>query len=631
VFLINCQESLVNLRITERPSTKWLLWLLPAAIAFGIFAACGGETTVVETVIVEKQVPGDTIVETVIVEKQVPGDTIVETVVVEKQVPGDTIVETVVVEKQVVVVATPTAIVSGGNIERPVPNTRLTLAVVDVGPRMYYGHQMRWPYNVRNANLGTMESLLIFDGENLLPSIASSFEIDNTGVTYTIRDDVPFHGGWGNVTAEDVAWSWNDTVKDGTLHTVAGNVSTDFSKFEVVDSNTVRMTFRNGPTIRWSAGAINGMMAIQSKAAYDAKGADWMLQNEVGTGPYTVRDHVADDRMLLDAVPNHWRQTGAYSQIDVIEVPEQSTRLAMLSTGQSGMAQVGVPFFKQATDITGVRIVAGATGGTTGSALFPSGQTYGNPDWPASIQLPWVGDPNDQASMESATKVRKALSYAIDRSGIIDAILSGVGCAQYQYRMDSCNPNYDQSLNTPYDVEIAKALLTEAGYPNGFDFDYYIPTGLNGTLEEVGEALVPMFEAIGLRPSVEKTAYSARRPEMLARTINDLWVFVHGDSVSPDALVAQMGELGGEGTWNMGIARPKSVEFRDEVLYETDFTEAWNKINGWQKWLAEEQVVVQAVTWRDAWALGPSVASWTSELHDAQWPPMVERIEVAKR
>ena len=74
-----------------------------AAIAV---AACGGDAepeviTEVQTVIVEKQVPGEAVVQTVIVEKQVPGETVLQTVVVEKQVPGQPVVQTVVVEKEV--------------------------------------------------------------------------------------------------------------------------------------------------------------------------------------------------------------------------------------------------------------------------------------------------------------------------------------------------------------------------------------------------------------------------------------------------------------------------------------------------------------------------------------------------
>lgn len=161
--------------------------------------------------------------------------------------------------------------------------------------------------------------------------------MDATGVTYKIRQGVPFHGGWGNVTADDVAFSFNDTMREGNLHTTTGNVTRDFSKIEVVDQYTVRFTFRAKPTIRWSMGtrtAGNGIH-IQSKKAFDEKGGDWMIQNDTNTGPYTVTQHIADDRILLQAVPNHWYKTGVYQNITVLEIPEQAPRTAMIKTGEA--------------------------------------------------------------------------------------------------------------------------------------------------------------------------------------------------------------------------------------------------------------------------------------------------------
>jgi len=99
-------------------ATKRFLVLLPLIVlAAGLFAVvgCAGET-VVETVIVEKVVPGAKVVETVIVEKAVPGEKVVETVIVEKAVPGEKVVETVIVEKQVVVTAQPAGTVKIGTL-----------------------------------------------------------------------------------------------------------------------------------------------------------------------------------------------------------------------------------------------------------------------------------------------------------------------------------------------------------------------------------------------------------------------------------------------------------------------------------------------------------------------------------
>lgn len=184
-------------------------------------------------------------------------------------------------------------------------------------------------------------------------------------------------------------------------------------------------------------------------------------------------------------------------------------------------------------------------------------------------------------------------------------------------------PQLEQEMGQPVRPRQGKEAPARRGYPNGFAFTFFIPTGLNATIEEVGEALVPMWEAVGLKPTIQKTAYSARRPEMLARTISDVWIFIHGDSDTPDAAVQQMGELGGEGTWNMGIARPDSLKFRDRVLWETDFQKAWNIIGEWIDWQTIEQPVVQAVTWRDGWGVGKKVASWDAPLHGPLFPTKI--------
>lgn len=508
---------------------------------------------------------------------------------------------------------------------RPVPNSKLVVAVVDVGPPLYYGYQLKFPYSDRNISYAIYESLLSFDGKNLGPMIAEAWTLDSTGVTYKIRKGVKYHGLADEVTAEDVAWTWTDSIREGTLHTMAGNVTRDFSKIEAVDASTVRMTFKDKPTIRWaiSSRSVGNAFGVQSKKLFDQKGVDYMNLNEHGTGPYRVASMVADDRIQMEAIPNHWRETGYFQTINVLEVPEQATRVAMLKTGEADIASVGVPFFADLKGVAGVRIMFGTLGGTTGSAVFPAGQYYAKPDQPWVKGKQWVGDPADAKSMESAATVRKALSYAIDRKAIIDTILNGTGCAQYQYRVDACNPNWNKKWDTPYDPAKAKKLLADAGYPNGFAFTYFIPTGLNATIEEVGEALVPMWEAVGLKPTIQKTAYSARRPEMLARTSADVWVFIHGDSSTPDDAVQQIGELGGEGTWNMGIARPQSIEFRDRVLFETDFPKAWAIIGEWMDWQVKEQPVVQAVTWRDGWGVGKKVSSWDAPIHGPLFPTKI--------
>ena len=113
--------------------------------------------------------------------------------------------------------------------------------------------------------------------------------------------------------------------------------------------------------------------------------------------------------------------------------------------------------------------------------------------------------------MEAARKVRWAFAMANDREAILDTILSGQGCAASTVYFSNCHPRHQDRWTIEYNPEMAKQYLAEAGYPDGFEFDYFIPTGLAGEIVEVGEALLGMFEAINLRPKVVKEAYQCKR------------------------------------------------------------------------------------------------------------------------
>jgi len=304
----------------------------------------------------------------------------------------------------------------------------------------------------------------------------------------------------------------------------------------------------------------------------------------------------------------------------------------MLKTQEADIIQLGWEMFDQVENEPGVRLlqprfVAEALGG----AIYPAGQHYRSDlEYPWPRGLPWIGDPDDPASMESARNVRKAMSYAIDRDALNDVTLGGRGCLQYQFRIDTCSAIWDDKWATPYDPSKAKELLTKAGYPNGFEFTFFIPSGFNATMEEVGEAVVPMWEAVGLKATIQKMAYSARRPEMLARTLKDVWIFIQGGIQIPDMGLFTMIELGGEGVWNMGAGWPESLEFGQRLLAEPDIDKQWAIIREWLGWLYIEQPAIQTVTWIDPWIAGPKIASWEMPYYTPRWPGFAYNAEPAR-
>jgi len=515
------------------------------------------------------------------------------------------------------------------------PQGELVVALADVGPPQYNLRNASHPYNDRNQALGTFETLMDFDGVNLLPMLADSWEITPKAVTYKIRKDVSFHDGWGKLTAYDIVFSYQEIMAKGTVNPAGGTIKTDYTKIEALDAETVRMELAV-PTVRWSINSRYGghTAFITSKRAFDEKGRNWQTLNAVGTGPFKVAEHKADDFIRLEAVPDHWRQTPAFATVMVLDVPEEATRIAMLKTGKADIAAASLPVIDQYVDIEGVKLWKGRSRGKGSAVLTPAGQYYaktkedGTPlDRALDTTLPWIGDPNDPDSMEAARKVRWAMAMAIDRELINKALLAGQGCAQHVVFITDCHPSYQKSWDFPYDVEKAKQYLTEAGYPNGFDFTYFIPMQFGRERAAVAEALIGMFQAVGLRPKVEKAAYSARRPTMVSRTIKDMWMgpWGTGADTAPDAVFDMQG-ITDMGVWNPGIEYPKAREFFRRGVSKVDDKEAWAVAVEFMQWAQHEMVAIPTVSWWTPWAAGPKVKEWDMPLHNGLYPSRLEYI-----
>ena len=333
--------------------------------------------TVVQTVVVEREVqlPGETVVQTVVVEKevQVAGETVVQTVVVEKEVEvqGETVVQTVVVEKevqvevekevevvkevekevQVVVTATPEPAMM---MEEPAFHGNLRLGEILVDPPVFLPSKQ----GTGNMQLlifwGFFEPLmwaqhsappkLNLDAPTYTEGIAESWEVadDTSAVTFKIRDGVKFHtdwngNDWGEVSAHDVQWSFDDALREGSINQRAQGVQRFVSGFEAVDDNTVRMNIKdNSLDPRWYHIISNttlGAPVIVPKRLYDEMGEDAANLTPVGTGTFRITEWVTDSNVRAEPVEGHYRQQPSVASYEVILMPEPLARIAALQTG----------------------------------------------------------------------------------------------------------------------------------------------------------------------------------------------------------------------------------------------------------------------------------------------------------
>ena len=683
--------------------------LLIGGVAALAVAACGGETeTIIQTVVVEKQVPAERVVEkvveTVVVEKVVEGKTVtqiqtvvverevtvtekvIETVVVEKVVEGRTVteiqtvvverpvtvVETVVIEKPVTVtekvvetvvvkeqevitvVATATPGAPSG-LARPAPGTVLRAAVNDVGSANFLSPRAVHPNDNRNHEMSVFETMIIQEGTQggLVNVSIIGWELDGLVFRAQLHPRVEFHQGWGPATAHDWEYSWERTQEEGAVNSAGATIRNEWDSWKAIDDLTFEATLRK-PNVNFRRALIFGTY-LHSKAAVEEMGDDWADQNAIGTGPYELKEIAADDKIVLSAVQGHYRETPWYETVEILEVPDANTRIAQMRTGEIDLMPVGIPQVDQVSGVPGVRIQSLPQVGRGGSTIFFGGQYYvgpGSPTWDisyaghletvtsragdslaierdldAALMRPWVGPYlTDKAENEKAIMVRRAMTHAVDRNLINEVILGGKGCIGHMYLVDECHPRWDTSLNVDYDVEKAKQLLQEAGYGDGFEFPVWIPT-MNDTFVEVSEAMLEFWKDVGLNPVVQKTAYTARRPLIISRKMNEVWFMGHGTGVLPFGGVFQWSELNGRGVWGQNIEYDELGELADRMFVAVgDENLQWTIQREYWDFHYANQLTGGGVYWNNLWAVGPRVAAWEAQFDSTRVPVQLERV-----
>jgi ABC-type transport system substrate-binding protein len=483
---------------------KWLL-MLPLVAILMLAVACGDDATpvpqVIETI---KEVPVEVI-------KEVPVEVIKEVEVV-KEVPV-TVVAEVIKEVEVPVMAKET--------------TRLRF----VTEAPWIETVLAWTSGSWGVNLvarNHVDHLVEIDHRtgNLVPGLATKWEMTSPDAkqwTYQLRRGVPFSGGYGEFSAADVRQTVDHNTEEGAYDAGKFGVyfgTTDSSKdvsVKVIDDFNIEFNLKipDADFDFWSSLARWGM---HSKAQFDAVGTEGMQTTPAGTGPWNFKNHTPGFGLNWEAKDKHYRQTPEFDELNLILVPEASTRYAMLRAGEVNMVEIPRELHSDAV-AQGFGILSTLNPSLQTAVLFGGNYRKDTPEYDASAPLTNV-------------KVREALNRAIDRDLLHNEIFKGVGWPQklwiYHDGLDPWNPEWDAKWEEKYgfDPAKAKALLAEAGYADGFDIQLSSFT-LAGFPEmaAITEYLFGAFREIGLNPSIEEVQFARLFPDMRARKMNNrIWL-----------------------------------------------------------------------------------------------------------
>src|SRR5881409_171065 len=313
-------------------------------------------------------------------------------------------------------------------------------------------------------------------GNDMAPCLAESWRESPDGLTYEfkLRAGLKFHNG-DPFTAEDVKFSFHRY-----RGTSARQLHDRVKAVEVVDPHRVRFVL-HAPWpdfLAFYATPATGAAWIVPKKYIEKVGEDGFKRQPVGLGPYRFVRMNPGVELVLEANEQYWRKKPAIKRIVIKGVPDRTTRLGMLKTGEAdiGYLMVGV---EAATIKADPRL-------RLAKVIPPAAWWLDFPEqW--NPKSPW----NDR-------RVRLAATMAVDKKALNEAERLG-----FSRLTGSIIPSVmDFALRIephPYDPAHAKRLLAEAGYPNGFDAGEVTPLPPFTTM---GESVANYLAAVGIRSRV---------------------------------------------------------------------------------------------------------------------------------
>jgi peptide/nickel transport system substrate-binding protein len=309
-------------------------------------------------------------------------------------------------------------------------------------------------FDVTNSNFKPIfyeAPLRINDEGGFEPWLAESYEVSEDGltVTLTLRQGIRFHNG-REVTADDVVWAVEHARNTELGHHLSDRFQTATGATKI-DDYTV--------TINYSEQTQSKLDGIARLYLFPQEALETIETTPVGTGPFQFVEWTPGEQLVAERFEEYWQEGQPYlDQIVIRPLPDPQSRLVNLQSGSIDFL-LGVPLADVALLRQQPDLVIGKT---------PPGFAF------------YAFLMNVNAPPFDNTMVRQAMNYALDREKIRETVFyNEVEPATLPYAESSWAYAPDLANAYPFDLERAKELLTEAGYPDGFETQMLIrgPSG----------------------------------------------------------------------------------------------------------------------------------------------------------
>ena len=409
------------------------------------------------------------------------------------------------------------------------PHRSVDARLIVVAPPPIY--EVTLPYQTFPSSGGALHNLFDYligknrkTGEEETSHLASSWSMDPDGRawTFTLKENIPFYlDGKASddyiFNSEDVKHTW--LLQSGNLSDKAFNTYTGGSPLKGVDDVVI-----DGNVITWNLNAINPDLSeylsedwtfgIISKQYWDDVGGEEGYEvDPIGTGAFSLIFHEVGNGILLERNADHYRHEPHFAELEFRWVVQPATVAAMLIAGEVHISQIPTldSYLQDLLEGRSLKIA---------KSTLPSFHLVGVIPWYLPEAIDGTPTPNYDASAPTRDKrVREALNVSIDRNLINDVFFGGEEIpSAVPHLAEWWNFFGDESTaisgstgdwSYPYDLQLAEQLLSEAGYPDGFDLTLYTPYDFRDMPEivDLGEVVAEMWEEIGINVHLMPTEH----------------------------------------------------------------------------------------------------------------------------
>ncbi len=421
--------------------------------------------------------------------------------------------------------------------EKPFVIGMNTGAIVSMDPAACYEVEGHW---MLNNIYDTLVKFKAGSASEIEPCLATDWSVDEENITFTLRKGVKFSNG-DPVDGDAVAYSLRRVIQ------LAKSPSWILTQFGVTpesisaSGNTVQITMDQAYSpqlvlscMAYISGVVNPKVT-EANASDGDMGMAYLNDHSGGSGPYVLSSWKRDEKLVLERNPNYWGKTPAIERIVIIDIPESSSQLVQLKGGTIDMA-----WNLEYDQIPDVDATEGLYTVTT--PMFKQ------------IYLAM----NGSVSPLDNVKVRQAIKSAIDCEGIIKA--TGGGVTALHSFVPKGMFSHHPGDPFPYDPEKAKALLAEAGYPDGFTIGLTVPE----FLATAGTVVKANLTAVGIKAELQTIAYTSLLGKYRKQGLEMVIARWGADYGDPDAMAKPFAHCRTTGeeakikqlAWRNGYANP---------------------------------------------------------------------------